>query len=239
MIYCFDIDGTICTLRWGDYENAEPFKDVIKEINSLYDQGNQIIFMTARGSVSGIDWSDVTKNQLNNWGLKYHQLLMNIKPHADLFIDDKGIEASRWRSKINIKRGLIAGSFDLVHPGYIVMFEEAKTVCNHLIVALQTDPTIDRPEKNDLVHTLEERKSILSAIKYIDEILVYDSEESLYSLLQNTKIDLRILGSDYINKDYTGKDLNIPVHFHCRDHSWSATKLREKIFNKLNSGKKL
>tara|TARA_B100000029_G_scaffold515246_1_gene621325 strand:- start:1617 stop:2033 length:417 start_codon:yes stop_codon:yes gene_type:complete len=126
--------------------------------------------------------------------------------------------------------GFIAGSFDLIHPGYIKMFDDAKTVCNHLIVGLQTDPTLDRPEKNKLVHTLEERKLILSSLRQVDEILVYDTEESLYNLLKNTKIDVRILGTDYINREnYTGKDLGIPIYFHKRDHDWSASNLREKI----------
>ena len=75
--------------------------------------------------------------------------------------------------------GFIAGSFDLIHPGYIKMFDDAKTVCSHLIIGLQIDPTLDRPEKNKLVHTLEERKLILSSLKQVDEILVYDTEESI------------------------------------------------------------
>ena len=110
------------------------------------------------------------------------------------------------------------------------MFEDAKTVCSHLIIGLQTDPTLDRPEKNKLVHSLEERKLILSSIKQVDEILVYDTEESLYNLLKNTHIDVRVLGEDYTDKEnYTGKDLDIPVHFHSRNHDWSTSSLREKI----------
>ena len=126
--------------------------------------------------------------------------------------------------------GFIAGSFDLIHPGYIKMFDDAKTVCSHLIIGLQTDPTLDRPEKNKLVHSLEERKLILSSIKQVDEILVYDNEESLYNLLKNTHIDVRVLGTDYIDREnYTGKDLDIPIHFHLRNHDWSTSSLREKI----------
>ena len=135
--------------------------------------------------------------------------------------------------KTNYKKGLIAGSFDLIHPGYIKMFQDAKKICDCLIVALQSDPTIDRPEKNKPVQTLEERKIILNSIKYIDEILVYDTEQSLYSLLKSTKINIRILGSDYKNKSYTGDDLNIPVYFHERDHAWSTSCLKEKIKNSL------
>jgi len=134
-------------------------------------------------------------------------------------------------------RGFVAGSFDLIHPGYIQMFKDAKTVCDHLIVGLQSDPTLDRPEKCKPIHSLEERKIILSSIKYVDEILVYDTEESLYNLLKNTKINVRILGTDYINRDYTGKDLDIPIHFHLRDHGWSASILREKIWKNFGGTK--
>ena len=131
------------------------------------------------------------------------------------------------------KKGFIAGSFDILHPGYIKMFEDAKSVCEHLIVALQTDPTIDRPEKNKPVQTLEERKIILDAILHIDEILIYDTEKDLYNLLKSTKPDVRILGSDYKNRLFTGSDLNIPIYFHKRSHDWSTSSLKEKIKNSL------
>jgi len=130
---------------------------------------------------------------------------------------------------MNKKVGFLAGSFDIIHPGYVLMFEEAKSICNHLIVALQTDPTIDRPEKNTPVQTLEERKLILSSIKFVDEIVTYTTEAELYNLLKNTKIDVRILGSDHKNTKYNGWDLKIPIHFHNRNHNWSATNLKKKI----------
>ncbi len=94
-VYCFDIDGTICTNTDGDYEQAVPFKEVIEKINGLYDMGHKIIFYTGRGSTTGIDWHDLTKKQLNDWQVKYHELIMG-KPAADLYIDDKGINASEW-----------------------------------------------------------------------------------------------------------------------------------------------
>jgi len=130
-----------------------------------------------------------------------------------------------------MKKGIIAGSFDVIHPGYIKMFEDAKTACDHLIVALQTDPTIERPHKNKPVQTVEERKIILNAIKYIDEILLYETEQDLYNILKLTTLDVRILGTDYKNKSYTGDDLDIPVYYHVRDHSWSTTDLKNKIRN--------
>ena len=95
--YIFDIDGTICTNTNGAYESAEPFEDVIEKINNLYDDGNTIKMMTARGSQTGIDWTEITEVQLSEWGVKYHELIMNKKPHGDVFVDDKAINASAFR----------------------------------------------------------------------------------------------------------------------------------------------
>tara|TARA_R110002051_G_scaffold70848_1_gene127695 strand:+ start:1396 stop:2112 length:717 start_codon:yes stop_codon:yes gene_type:complete len=234
MIYCFDIDGTICTLREdSDYLKAKPYEGMLIRINQLYDDGHMILFMTARGSVSKKDWTTETRQQLQKWGFKYHELICNKKPHADIFIDDKGINVTEWKKTfLKKRRGFIAGCFDLIHPGYIKMWKDAKTVCDYLIVGLQTDPTIDRPDKNKPIHSLEERYEMLSSIKYIDEIIIYETEEDLYKLLKEMRLDIRILGTDYKNRnDYTGNDLDIPVYFHERNHHWSATNLREKIKN--------
>lgn len=113
------------------------------------------------------------------------------------------------------------------------MFEDAASICDYLIIALQSDPTIDRPEKNKPVQTLEERMIILNSIKYVDEIVLYDTEDDLYNLLKTTKIDVRILGTDYKEKKFTGDDLNIPIHFHERSHKWSASDLKKRIKNSL------
>jgi len=91
MIYCFDIDDTICKTKGLNYEEAEPIKSRISKINNLYDQGNTIIFFTARGYVTKIDWKKLTQKQLKEWGVKYHELILG-KPHADVYIDDKGIK---------------------------------------------------------------------------------------------------------------------------------------------------
>ena len=94
MIYCFDIDGTICTqVDDGEYKNAEPIKNRIKKINKLYDEGNKIIFLTARGFVTKEDWHQLTSSQLKKWGVKYHELYLT-KPHADIYVDDKGVKDS-------------------------------------------------------------------------------------------------------------------------------------------------
>lgn len=89
--YCFDLDGTLCTNTEGDYENALPYTERISIVNDLYEKGNIIIIETARGSKTGIDWNQITKNQLNKWGISYHKLRAGVKIAADIYIDDKGI----------------------------------------------------------------------------------------------------------------------------------------------------
>lgn len=128
-----------------------------------------------------------------------------------------------------MKTGFVASSFDLIHPGYIKMFQDAKTVCDRLVCGLHSDPTIDRPSKNKPIQTLEERKLVLSSIRYVDDIEVYDTEQDLYKLLERLKPDVRILGTDYIGKKFTGDNLTIPIHWHTRDHNWSTTELKKRI----------
>ena len=133
------------------------------------------------------------------------------------------------------KTGIIAGSFDLIHPGYIRMFKESKEHCEHLIVALQGDPTIDRPYKCKPVQNWGERKEILESIRYVNEILRYSTENELYQILKTVDYQVRILGSDYLGKDYTGSDLQKPTFFCSRDHEYSTTSLKRKIFAAMQS----
>ena len=132
--------------------------------------------------------------------------------------------------KTKDKIGVICGSFDLIHAGYIRMFADAKSnACTKLIVALQTDPTIDRPEKNACIQPIDQRIEIMRSIRYVDEVFLYDTEESLYSLLESIEYDVRILGTDYIDREYTGKNLDPEVYFHKRDHDISTSDLKERI----------
>ena len=131
------------------------------------------------------------------------------------------------------KIGFTCGSFDLLHAGHIMMLKDAKKQCDKLIVGLQTDPTLDRAEKNKPIQTYEERFIQLEAVKYVDEIIEYETEEELYQLLKILRPDIRILGSDYEDgRYYTGIELNIPIHFHQRNHNYSSTNLRKKISKK-------
>ena len=125
--------------------------------------------------------------------------------------------------------GFTCSCFDLLHAGHIIMLQYAKARCDKLIVGLQTDPTTDRPEKNKPIQSLEERRIQLEAVKYVDEVFTYSTEKDLYKNLLDIKPDVRILGSDYIGKSFTGDDLDIKISYHDRNHNSSTTNLREKI----------
>ena len=124
--------------------------------------------------------------------------------------------------------GFTCGAFDLLHAGHVVMLKEAKQNCDHLIVGLQTDPTIDRKDKNKPIQSIYERYMQLQAIKYVDEILPYDTEQSLVDLLESTSIDLRFVGEEYKGRTFTGKGLH-PIFYTSRKHTFSSTSLRNRI----------
>ena len=127
-----------------------------------------------------------------------------------------------------MKIGFTCGAFDLLHAGHVVMFKEAKQNCEYLIVGLQTDPSIDRQEKNQPVQSVYERYMQLQAIKYIDEIIPYDTEQSLIDLLESTQIHVRFIGEDWVDKHFTGKGLH-EIFYTNRQHSFSSSGLRRLI----------
>lgn len=133
-----------------------------------------------------------------------------------------------------MKVGFTCSTFDLLHAGHVMMLREAKSVCNHLVVGLQVDPTIDRPQsKNKPVQSLVERYVQLKAIEYVDEIIPYQTEQDLEDILQMYPIDVRILGVEYREKEFTGKDIcrqrGIDLYFNKRDHRFSTTDLRKRV----------
>jgi len=129
--------------------------------------------------------------------------------------------------------GFTASAFDLLHAGHIAMLREAKDQCDYLICGLQIDPSLDRSKKNIPIQTIVERYSQLSAIKYVDEILVYATEQDLIDILTMYKIDVRILGVEYKDKDFTGRDLcdtlNVDLYFNNRNHRFSTRDLRRRV----------
>ena len=135
-------------------------------------------------------------------------------------------------NKMNKEKGRIgftAGNFDLLHPGYIYTFETAKEHCDYFMVFLQRDPSETRYTKYKPVIPLYERYKTLMAIKYIDEVVTYQTEEELLDLIKFYKPDLRILGDDYIGKRFTGDHLPIEVLYTTRSHNWSTTRIKDLI----------
>ena len=134
----------------------------------------------------------------------------------------------------NKRVGFTASAFDLFHAGHVLMLKDAKSHCDHLIVGLQTDPTIDRPTtKNKPVQSVFERYVQLAACKYVDEIIPYATEEELLDILKSYKIDVRIIGEEYKDKQFTGRTeceaLGIELLYNKRNHSFSTTELRQRI----------
>ena len=126
-------------------------------------------------------------------------------------------------------KGVVAGAFDVYHPGYVKMLKEAKENCSVLIVLLHTDPSIERPEKLRPILSPAARKEMLESIKYVDEVIRYTYEEQLLDLLKIGEFDIRFLGDDYKNKPFTGDNLNIAIHWIDRSHGWSTTKYKQML----------
>lgn len=138
--------------------------------------------------------------------------------------------------------GITCSTFDLLHAGHIIMLEECKKYCDYLICALQVDPTIDRPEKNKPIQTLVERYIQLDAVQYVNKIIPYNNEEELETLFSSLDLDVRIIGEEYKDKNFTGKEIcqnrGIKLVYNKRDHDFSTTNLRKRIHTQ-ESNKKL
>jgi glycerol-3-phosphate cytidylyltransferase len=232
MKYCFDLDETIClTPSSRIYSEAIPYDKVISFINGLYNSGHDITIFTARGSTSGIDYRELTESQLKSWGLKYHRLILK-KPSYDCFIDDKAINSIDWRKNNDIRLvGFVASCFDLLHAGHCLYLNEAKKVCDYLIAGLHDDPSVERPSKNKPIQSLDERLLQLQSNRNVDEIIIYHTEEDLKNILCKIKPDIRILGSDCKGKPITGEEWCKNIYYHDRNHDWSSSELRKRIYD--------
>jgi len=135
-----------------------------------------------------------------------------------------------------MKIGITFSAFDLLHAGHIKMLEDAKSQCDFLICGLQTDPTIDRPEKNKPIQTVVERYIQLKACVSVDEVVPYTTEQDLEDILRSFKIDVRILGDEYKDKNFTGRsyceEKGIKLYYNCRDHRFSSSGLRKEVVEK-------
>tara|TARA_B100001093_G_scaffold199790_1_gene191967 strand:- start:2983 stop:3381 length:399 start_codon:yes stop_codon:yes gene_type:complete len=129
-------------------------------------------------------------------------------------------------------KGITFGTFDLFHAGHVLMLEEAYNACDHLTVFIQTDPSIDRPEKNAPVQNILERQIQIDACRFVDKTFVYDTEEDVIHILDSYPWDIRIIGEEYKNIDFTGKELSKDkCYFNKRRHSFSSTELRDRCKN--------
>ena len=191
-IFAFDIDGTICSTVGNQYDFSVPDRIMIEHINSLYEQGHYIKMFTGRGCVSKKDWTEFTKNQLTNWGLKFHELITNQKPHFDLLIDDKAINIDEYKkNNIPKKIGIFLKNFDLINFEYIKNLEDARQECDYLIVCLN-----ENHDSHIQLEKLNEKQQILKSIKYVDQVVYYSNEENLKFKLKTIVKDNEI---HYIN----------------------------------------
>jgi glycerol-3-phosphate cytidylyltransferase len=159
--------------------------------------------------------------------------------YSMLHYTDKDIFTNNTIDQINeIKKNnkkivFTASCFDLLHPGHVLMLEDAKRQGDILVIGLHTDPTINRDTKNKPVQTFEERKIMINSIKFVDHVIEYATEDDLFNILKTLNPDVRVLGSDWEGKQYTGYDLSIPVYFHKRDHDWSTSGLRKRVIDSV------
>ena len=149
-------------------------------------------------------------------------------------VQNKTTHLAHYLIGIDMKVGFTCSTFDLLHAGHIGMLREAKANCDYLIVGLQSDPTIDRPDtKNKPVQTMVERYAQLNALKLVDEIVPYQTEQDLIDILELFQLDVRFLGEEYKEDEFTGKDVcrkrGIELHFNKRDHRFSTSDLRRRV----------
>ena len=129
-----------------------------------------------------------------------------------------------------MKRGITFGTFDLFHAGHVLMLQEARTVCDYLIVCIQVDPSVDRPDKNKPIQSIVERQIQVSACKYVDEIIVYNTEKDVLEILNSVEWDLRIIGDEYRNDEFTGREETLDrCFFNRRPHEFSSSELRLRV----------
>jgi len=139
----------------------------------------------------------------------------------------------------NMRIGFTASSFDLLHAGHVAMLREARTQCDYLICGIQLDPSLDRASKNSPVQTIVERYTQLKGVRYVDEIIPYSTERDLEDILEMYNIHVRILGEEYRDKDFTGRDIckkrGIDLYFNKRDHRFSTSDLRKRVTEAENA----
>lgn len=188
MTYCFDIDGTICN-KDVEYEKAIPYPSVIVKINSLYDEGHTIILYTARGSKTGLDWTELTNQQIKKWGIKCHEVKLG-KPFYDLMIDDRAINADLWRSKLNLKTCLVTGVFELLDADLCTQLQRLRKRYNNIVAAIQSDPILDDENAESPKTSLEDRITMLKSMRNIDEVVVFRIKSDIKPIASQVRAEV-------------------------------------------------
>tara|TARA_B000000532_G_scaffold108343_1_gene87026 strand:- start:777 stop:1670 length:894 start_codon:yes stop_codon:yes gene_type:complete len=232
-------DSSRLTCYINDYGRDEAYVEFIKH---FWERGTMVILISSSGNsmnivntaqhcidndypymaLSGFD-KDNKLNTLGRQHFRYH-----VNSHDYGVVESAHLIMLHSILPKSEVRGVIAGAFDLIHPGYVKMFKEAKKHCTHLTVALHEDPSLENGKRKP-IHSLEEREEILRSITYVDDIRIYWNEYGLSQYLQVGKFDVRFLGDDYKDKDYTGKDLDLKIIWIDRNHSYSTTRLKKLI----------
>lgn len=211
--YCFDIDDTLLKYH-GDYTLSTPIQNRIDRVNELYENGHTVILMTARGMSSGKDYTELTKKQLEVFGIKHHELIMKKKPNADIFIDDKGMNVLDW-DKLSLPVVWLNGCFDILHRGHIEMFKYAASLGCRVVVGTDTDERIKQSKGSERpINRLEDRMEMLSSLKWISKVVSFASDDELCSLLKEHRPKYRVIGGDYrssqdriVGSEYSGEIL--------------------------------
>ena len=206
MIYCFDVDGTICTLTNGKYRRAKPIQTMIDRINQLFDLGHYIKIYTARGMTKSDPkkWYMLTHEQLQKWGVKYHSLIMG-KPSADFYVDDKAVPAEKFVGQLTVPLVFTNGCFDIIHAGHIKLLREASRYGN-VVVGVNSDNSVKRIKGDSRpINNLDARMTVLSAIRYIWHVVDFD-EDTPENLIKELKPDILVKGSDWKEEDIVGAE---------------------------------
>ena len=235
MKYCFDIDDTLLSY-YGDYNKSTPIQHRIDRVNELYDRGHHIILMTARGQSSGKDYTDFTREQVKKFGIKHHELIMNKKPNADVFIDDKGLRVDQWdwdyrgfRDSCSV---WVNGCFDVLHRGHIELlkFARGKAEGCEVIVGVDSDERVRKAKGKDRpVNTLEDRLVVLQSLSFVDRVFSFDTDDELVDLLKQHAPKYRVIGSDYKTKPIVGEDYSGEIVYYDLKSGYSSTCTIEKL----------
>jgi|694.fasta_scaffold09959_14 glycerol-3-phosphate cytidylyltransferase-like family protein len=218
MIYCFDLDNTLCKTIDKDYSASTPIQEMIDRVNYLYDNDHEIVIFTARGMgkfKGNVDkvyetYYELTESQIKRWGIRYTKLILG-KPSFDFFIDDKNEKIEEFKSKVNPKMGFISGSFNSMNPRYIDILELAKSKCDYLVIGLRENTNPLEISKIDDTLNVYDRVKILKSLRCVDDVIVYKNKVDLLKILKNRNFEVRFFSDDLITKEITENELQIPL----------------------------